>query len=310
MQRIDFESDVTDAVDLGVVCTIAGSVFLPSDPTRSGTLLAAVPGGTYDRSYWHLEIAGHSGYSFAADFVDRGAIVLTLDNLGTGLSTRPPDGDRLSFEVLAAANHSAIRDIAVRIETGALDASIQPLPDLNLVGVGHSLGGMLVTTQQSAYGDFERIAVLGSSFLGNRNLPDLSVEQVAAMLEQQADGGNRDGYLNVPRSTLRLQFHAADVPPDVLAADELGATLLPRMAGATAVVSTLAAHHARRVTAPLFLTFGDNDMSPDPHAELALYGSTDLTLFLLPGSAHCHNVAGTRQQLWDRLAQWVGLPAH
>ncbi len=29
---------------------------------------------------------------------------------------------------------------------------------------------------------------------------------------------------------------------------------------------------------------------------------------MMPGddkSAHCHNTAGTRHQLWDRLARWV-----
>jgi len=31
-----------------------------------------------------------------------------------------------------------------------------------------------------------------------------------------------------------------------------------------------------------------------------------VTLVVLPGSAHCHNFAGTREVLWDRLANWAG----
>ena len=34
--------------------------------------------------------------------------------------------------------------------------------------------------------------------------------------------------------------------------------------------------------------------------------ATFLTLYVLAGSAHCHNMAGTRQRLWDRLLGWCG----
>ena len=32
---------------------------------------------------------------------------------------------------------------------------------------------------------------------------------------------------------------------------------------------------------------------------------TDLTVFVLPGAGHNHNVAPTRQLLWDRIDRWA-----
>ena len=34
--------------------------------------------------------------------------------------------------------------------------------------------------------------------------------------------------------------------------------------------------------------------------------SRDVTLYVLRDSAHCHNSASTRTELWDRIGQWAG----
>ena len=61
---------------------------------------------------------------------------------------------------------------------------------------------------------------------------------------------------------------------------------------------------------PVFLAFGDVDVSPCPHLEPSTYpASRDVTLFLLPSSAHCHNMATSRQVLWDRLEAWAATVA-
>jgi hypothetical protein len=45
---------------------------------------------------------------------------------------------------------------------------------------------------------------------------------------------------------------------------------------------------------------------PDLWSEPAAFHSCrDLTLFLLPRSAHMHNFAPTRALLWDRLERWI-----
>jgi pimeloyl-ACP methyl ester carboxylesterase len=61
-----------------------------------------------------------------------------------------------------------------------------------------------------------------------------------------------------------------------------------------------------KITVPVFLAFGEVDVSPSPHTEVAAYSASgDVRLVVLQGSAHCHNAATTRQLLWDRLASWI-----
>jgi len=43
---------------------------------------------------------------------------------------------------------------------------------------------------------------------------------------------------------------------------------------------------------------------------MAYSNSHDVTFYVLEESAHCHDFAGTRRLLWDRMQAWmVGLPA-
>lgn len=60
------------------------------------------------------------------------------------------------------------------------------------------------------------------------------------------------------------------------------------------------------IDVPLFLAFGEYDLTGDYLESLARYRSvTDATLFVLRDSAHCHNQAVTRTLLWDRLVGWI-----
>jgi pimeloyl-ACP methyl ester carboxylesterase len=61
------------------------------------------------------------------------------------------------------------------------------------------------------------------------------------------------------------------------------------------------------ITAPVFLGFGEDDLTQDFIGSAALYrAANDMSFFVLPGSAHCHNQSALRTMLWDRLAYWAG----
>jgi len=67
------------------------------------------------------------------------------------------------------------------------------------------------------------------------------------------------------------------------------------------------AEFAAQVDCSVFLGFGDHDVPPVPHHEVAFYTrSGDVTLYVLPDAAHCHNFAATRMRLWDRIDRWAG----
>jgi hypothetical protein len=60
------------------------------------------------------------------------------------------------------------------------------------------------------------------------------------------------------------------------------------------------------IDVPVFLGFGDHDLTADYVGSLSRYRSaTDATLFVLSDSAHCHNQAVTRTVLWDRIVGWI-----
>jgi hypothetical protein len=115
-----------------------------------------------------------------------------------------------------------------------------------------------------------------------------------------------DGYYTVDRLMLRSQFHFHDVPDDVVQADEARATVLPRAALHAVSAAPTGRFLAAAVDVPVFQGWGERDNTPDPHRDGAYFTSCpDYTLFVLPGSGHCHNLATTRQAMWDRLTAWT-----
>ena len=71
-----------------------------------------------NRAYFDLRAEGD--FSFAAYLAARGFIVVTLDHLGVGDSSRPADGFALTPDVLVEANAIAMGSISRDLEHGRL----------------------------------------------------------------------------------------------------------------------------------------------------------------------------------------------
>jgi pimeloyl-ACP methyl ester carboxylesterase len=309
-------ADSPRAVDIGFeVClaafsspaTIAATAFLPAHP--SGKIVIAVPGGTYSRAYWHQDPSALPGYSFCEHLCLAGVTVVAVDNLGTGDSTRPSDPDLVTPELMGDANAQLATQIRSRAASGTLDEGLRPMESPEVIGVGHSLGGLVTLLQQSKWRSYDRIAVLGYTAVPSEDpapYPD-RLNAALEMLAVQARDTFDNGYLEVPRSSLEAFFYGDFVDRNVVASDAKTATVMPRIAGAAAMVYGSAADAAARIDVPVFLAFGEQDLSPDPRKEAIAYQSSqDITVFVLPGSAHCHNLAPTRLLLWNRLLNWIG----
>ena len=104
MNPTTVEVDVTDAVPLEGPQRVSTWVFTPEAPAPRVPLLFCLPGGSYTKGYWHLEVPGRAGYSFAEHFAAQGMLVIAVDHLGTGESTRHPRAVDLTPDVVAAAN--------------------------------------------------------------------------------------------------------------------------------------------------------------------------------------------------------------
>jgi pimeloyl-ACP methyl ester carboxylesterase len=306
MSVTTIELDVTADVALDGPHHISAWVFPPQNPSPRTPLLFCVPGGSYTKAYWHLEVPGRSGYSFGEHLAARGMLVVAVDNLGSGDSSRHPRAIDLTNEVVAGANESAFRQIVERASDGSLVPNLGPLRLGPTVGIGHSMGAMLVIVQQSLHKSFDAIAPLGYGTvgpiidLGDQPLPTL--ESVFALARE----GALDDTPVPDRTGMHAHFYWDDVPADVIAADDLTVTVVPAVSGLCSVVPFIVADHAGRVECPVFIGLGERDSTRDHHDEPLGYASCpDITLFILPRAAHCHNTAGTRHELWNRLARWI-----
>jgi hypothetical protein len=114
-------------------------------------------------------------------------------------------------------------------------------------------------------------------------------------------------YHGAPREQYRGIFHVPDVPDDLMAYDEAQChTLIPRYSGVDGMTPGFAKPFADRISSPLFLAFGERDVSAAPRAEATGYpASPDITTVVIPDMAHMHNFADTRAQLWDRFMTWL-----
>jgi alpha-beta hydrolase superfamily lysophospholipase len=298
VEPVETRLAVADLEGFGFAPAIAASLFLPA--CRPRALAFCLHGGGYSRKYFDIRVAGRSDYSMGAHLALRGVAVLAIDSLGSGESAKAEDPDAIVWQTLARVHHAASRDmIGMVASVGRATGRFELPPDsaLPIVGIGHSLGGMLLATQQATYRSFGRLAVLGWSNLG-LNLPPSALIPIP----------DATGKYFHSSPELRRAFHLDDVPPAVLAAEAereslpVAAALAAQAADRAAIREAVSA-----IDVPLFLGYGEYDTSIDPHREPTAYpNSSDVTLYRLKGSAHCHNFAGTRTLLWDRIVDWIG----
>lgn len=295
--------DVTDALPQSMSAdgplTIAAWLFMPPVlPTRPA-VIALLNGGTYDKRYFHVPLPG---YSMAEHLCDHGHIVVLLDHLGIGESSRAPDQMQVTRQVAAAANHAAMTKVYAGLRNGSLVPGHGALPDFVRVGGGHSMGGMQTITQQAAHRSYDAILVLGYTGFG--------VHLTIGGQLISADPGPLDftqpGYSVRDRRVLQATFHWDDVPADVIAADDALNVEVPYILSTQAISAGIVADDAGIIDVPLYICLGERDVSPNPHGEPSCYpGSRDITLHILERSGHCQNFASTRYTMWDRINRWV-----
>jgi alpha-beta hydrolase superfamily lysophospholipase len=293
--------DVTRALDSEAPQSVATWLFLPPrDRIGQNTrLIVCLPGGTYDKRYYHLEIPDHPGYSMAEHLARAGHVVLSIDHWGMGESTRPARAADITPERVAAANHAVTVEALRRLQLGTLDPRLAPIVGALSVGVGHSMGGMLTVLQQAEHRSHAQVVILGKSML--------RIDR-ADFLGEGGNSGRMDygDYYFPDRANLRRVFYWEDVPVAVIAADTAAQVATPGALVARTNASDVATEAAARIDVPVFLGIGERDTAPRPHDEPRYYQvCPDVTLFLLPRSAHCHNFASTRERLWDRLLAWI-----
>jgi pimeloyl-ACP methyl ester carboxylesterase len=321
IQRFNVDVDVTGALPPGSAEAAFVTTTIVVDPEllpERPTVILAVPGGTYHRRYWDLQPPGRSGYSQAEHFAAHGIVFIAEDYFGGGDSTRPADGDFIGLEMQADVAHEVLGQVRKRLQSGELVPGVGPFPDANYVGIGQSLGGFITMIQQGRYDDYPGVGIFGASPLlvaGTREQPDWDAMSIAQRRQWiMADNARQSGiegelpaYHGAPREQYRGIFHVLDVPDDLVRYDEAEChTLIPRMSGVDGMTPGFAQPFADQISCPVFLAFGEHDVSADPRREPSAYpASSDITMVVIPNMAHMHNFADSRLTLWERFRSWL-----
>jgi pimeloyl-ACP methyl ester carboxylesterase len=280
---------------------------------RRPPVLVCLPGGGMSRRYFDLDVPPQIGpYSMARYLAGRGMVVVTIDHPGVGGSDRPEDGYSLTSETVAGVDGHVTDRLLAALRAGSLVPDLPPLPDLQAVGVGHSMGAYVTVVQQARYRSHERLVLLGFAGCG---LPSFLTD------EELRYAGDPDGLRLAVADLVKARFRnplpggststsslliRGEQPPEARTA--LGAASAPLLAlvGLTTMVPGASADVLAAIDVPVFLGVGGLDITGDPRAIPAgLPACDDVTLFVLAGSGHNHNVDVDRTRLWDRIAGWV-----
>ena len=312
--------------------SVAADIYMPPHLRSPPTALFCLPGGALTRAYYDLlpdpgPQSDHglpsdpspgfaqpaADFSFARSLAARGFIVVTLDPLGTGGSSRPLNGFELTPDVLIEANAAAVDRICRDLRAGAVPGSSPLTDNLRTIGVGHSLGAMLTVMQQAREPRNAALILLG---YGTRGLsPALSPEE--AVFADDPTGA-RQNVVRLARARSSEPYPAINSPQgrgffagkgaDRRAVEALQSarTELLITAGLFAMIPGSSAPECARLNVPILLAVGDQDIAGPPHEIPASFpASPDVTLLVLPATGHCHFLFASRRHLFARASDWL-----
>ncbi|WP_321916107.1 hypothetical protein [Paraburkholderia sp. J11-2] len=303
MKKIEERLEIGAVVGQEGIASIAVTIFLPDVsllPARP-VVMFAFPGSGYSRGYFDLHMPGHSHYSQAEYHCQKGCIFVAVDHLGVGESvvTNP---EALRIEQVVQANHETVQAVLKRLASADVAPGFPRVVKPLCVGAGQSMGGAFVIAMQGRCRTFDAIAVLGYS------VPRIAIPA-------------KDGFVfaeQMPtQDQYRFGFHWDDEPEEVVRVDFAGGypirQVTPAFGSKTRPgeairfrIPNVLGEDAARIAQPVFLAFGERDVSLNPHADPASYTtSRDVSLNVISCMAHMHNFASTREILWSLLQAWV-----
>jgi pimeloyl-ACP methyl ester carboxylesterase len=295
--------DVSEQLPFEGAHSMTGWLMEPVEmPSGPPTFVYCIAGGGATASAFDLEVEGCEDLSFARYLASRGLFVAAFDHPGVGASTPVPDLYRLDVGTVARAHARVVATLK------------QSFDDVRVVGLGHSMGAMVLDVMQARERVFDAVVALGH---GGGGLPEVLVPEELALA-----GGSGSAFNGVIAELARARFGPDSTVPKRLPAhgtffgDDVRVELVAAMGAHQAellyhcalqvlIPDSIAADMAA-IDVPVFIGLGERDLIDNPHAVVASYtGSRDVTLFVLPGAGHCQFQAGNRHALWSRIEQWI-----
>lgn len=262
---------------------------------RSDTLLVALPGGAANRTYFDLA----PDHSFARRVKEAGFDCLIADHPGTASNPRPSD-DFIS-------PRAAVDELALALQSWSVGYE-------TIIGVGHSMGGMMITLLQARHNLFDAISLMGSSTGGlawglnekARTYIDAPVEKIEADLE-----------------ALTLDMFGSPWPPNMGGPNKTGSTFggetdeltqalrdvscgLFAAGGMMSMIRGSFTPEAEAIRVPMLFVFGDNDIGQSPDkAPDGFPNAARTDVIVLPDTGHNHFAYSSFDTLMPKFNAWV-----
>ena len=291
VERVSFPVTLSD----GNQYEVAGFLYYQGS-YHNRTLLLALHGATYNHKYWDVPAINGHEYSFARYMAERKYAVLAIDQLGTGGSSKPADGDLLTLDQTASAIHQVITRL--RSGEGGVGYAFE-----RVVTVGHSLGAINAIYEQGTYHDADAVVATGMGHVPHE-LP-VPPEVFAELLQHEY--AQAPGELRGP-----LFYYAPGADPAVIEYDrEHLADFVPRGQLVTGILAGFdpAATRVGAVTGPVLVQLGEFDvLYPASYAdgEAAYFGSaSSVTVQSLQGVGHNMNTHFRNHESWALIDEWL-----
>lgn len=286
---------------------IAGTLCVPP---RAVTVQVLVPGNTYNRSYWQVDV-NPATYSYVRRANRAGYATLAVDRLGTGASLHPP-----SSAMTLSNDVASVHEVATAVRGGVFGRFA------HVVGVGHSLGSVVLNQVAGEYpGDFDAMVLTGFSHsINSVNATALALSSyVLPAGESEFAGRGLDAfYLSTQRGGRRALYAGEAVAAEVLDWDDRNRDTanLVELGG---LGRFQIPNRSRAITVPVFVVDGGADavfcglMSGDctdsaslQDSEVAWFGPrAAVTAWLVPGVGHNVTVHRDAASVDAGITAWI-----
>ena len=262
-------------------------------------LLFCLPGGGASAEYYDLA----PKHSFAKIMSRRGYDVITMDHPGTATNPLPASHAFLT-------PHQSVEYITAALIEWRRQTSLE---DAKMIGIGHSMGGMMITLLNARLKAFQGLALLGSSAGGlewglsdkektyidkpddfARDIETLTLEKFQTPFPPST-GGPSGKSIVFGGETETLTARLRDVSCELYAAG-----------GMMSMTKGSFGKEVEAIERPIFFAFGDHDIGIPPEDVSAAYVNSPSTeLLVLQNTGHNHFAFSSILTLCKSLDYWA-----
>lgn len=227
---------------------IAGTLCVP-DGAKTVQLL--VPGYTYDRTYWQLPYRPET-YSYVQAANKAGYATLAIDPMGSGASIKP-----VSAFSTFQASVKTVHKVVQALRSGQLGHRFG-----KVVGVGHSLGSLTISSEAGQFKDLDALVTTGFTHTIEiaGGPPKVVARNMPAVYDRKFAGSGLDPlYVTSIPGARKNFYNTANADPNVIALDEKHKTTKTLVDLATGAMTYNINNVDRDLNIPVFVATGQRD---------------------------------------------------